>query len=345
MRYGAKVDPPNRFESIHVEWDSPGESSDIASRVNYFEDGSKSIVSENRSPDLPFRYSVNPYRGCIHGCAYCYARPTHEYLGLNAGLDFETKIIVKKDAPRLLRQFLAKPSYSPEPIAFSGVTDCYQPAERQFRLTRGCLEVADECRQPVGIVTKNALVCRDLDLLSSMARRSLVHVYVSITTLRAELAAELEPRTSTPAARLRTIQQLAAADVPVGVMTAPVIPGLNDSELPDLLRSARDAGATVAGYVLLRLPLTVEPVFMAWLDTVVPDQAERIRGRILATRDGATNQSEFGRRMVGTGELAEQIRGLFKVFRSKFGYADSFPARRVDLFRRPKPSNGQLELF
>lgn len=342
MRHGAKFDPPNRFESVHVELEDSGD--EAARRIEYLDDASKSVVSENRSPDLPFRYSVNPYRGCAHGCSYCYARPTHEYLGLSAGLDFETKIVVKRQAPALFRDFLAKPSYSPEPIAFSGVTDCYQPIERKLELTRGCLQVASDCGQPIGIVTKNALVCRDLDLLHSMAERSLVHVYLSVTTLRPDLARSMEPRTSTPVARLRAIEQLADAGVPVGVMTAPMIPGLNDEELPAILKSARDSGASVAGYVLLRLPLTVEPVFFDWLSKEFPDQADRVHSRIRSTRDGATNQSEFGKRMIGSGPFAEQLRELFRVFRKKYGYRDEFPQRRTDLFRHPT-SNGQLRLF
>ncbi|MEO1526178.1 MAG: PA0069 family radical SAM protein [Planctomycetota bacterium] len=344
MRHGAKFDPPNRFESVHVEWDEEvGEPSSHPTEL--LEDDSKSIVSENRSPDLPFRYSVNPYRGCIHGCSYCYARPTHEFLGLGAGLDFETKIVVKRNAGSLFRRFLGTPSYVPEPIAFSGVTDCYQPIERKLGLTRDCLEVASHCNQPIGIVTKNALVCRDVELLASMAERSLVHVYLSITTLRPELARIMEPRTSTPTARLRAIETLANAGIPVGVMTAPVIPGLNDEELPSLLRAARDVGASVAGYVLLRLPLTVEPVFFGWLEKELPEHADRVRSRICSTRDGQTNQSQFGTRMVGSGELAEQIRSLFRVFRAKYGFDDAFPQRRVDLFRPPQADNGQLELF
>ena len=209
--------------------------------IEYIDDASQSIVSENQSPDIPFRYSLNPYRGCIHGCAYCYARPTHELLGWNAGLEFETKIVVKRQAPRLFREFLARDSWQVEPIMFSGVTDCYQPAERQFRLTRGCLEVAAECRQPLSIITKNALLLRDLDRLSQMARENLLHVAISITTLDKQLAADMEPRTSTPMARLRTIEQLTAAGVAVHVMVAPIIVGLNDNEVPAILKAAREA--------------------------------------------------------------------------------------------------------
>ena len=344
MRHGARSDPPNRFESIHIDWDETSEPSSSRDIV-YLEDASQSIVSENRSPDLSFRYSVNPYRGCAHGCAYCYARPTHEYLGLGAGIDFETKIVVKRDAPRLFREFLAKDSWKPEPIAFSGVTDCYQPIERSLELTRGCLTVAAESKQPLSIVTKNALVCRDVDLLSQLAHDGLVHVYVSITTLDPELARDMEPRTSTPSARLRAIETLAAAGVPAGVMVAPVIPGLNDHEMPTILKAARDAGASVAGYVLLRLPLSVEPVFSDWLERTRPRQSAKIMGRVRSTRGGKSNESTFGTRMTGSGEIAEQIGAMFRVLRHQLSYRSKLAPHRCDLFRRPPGSSEQLRLF
>src|SRR5579863_9050076 len=264
MPHGSMIDPPNRFERInrerdfeHLEWDLEYIAGVEKRPIEYLPDASKSIVSKNESPDVPFRFSVNPYRGCAHGCSYCYARNTHEYLGFNAGLDFETRIVVKHDAAELLAEFLARDSWNPEPITFSGVTDCYQPAEREFRLTRRCLEVVVECRQPVGIITKNALVVRDVDLLGRLASSNLVHVFLSITTLDSKLARTMEPRTSVPAARLRAVKELADAGVPVGVMFAPVIPGLNDSEMAAVLEAAKSAGAKSAGYVFLRLPLTV----------------------------------------------------------------------------------------
>ncbi|GIW93537.1 MAG: radical SAM protein [Pirellulaceae bacterium] len=272
-------------------------------------DQTKSIVSENDSPDIPFRYSVNPYRGCAHGCAYCYARPTHEYFGLSAGLDFETKIFVKLRAPELLEQWLAEPARSGEPIMFSGVTDCYQPIERELQLTRRCLEVVWRCRQAVGIVTKNALVTRDLDLLVPMAQENLVNVSISITSLDQSLTRDLEPRTSSPQARLRAIEQLSSAGVPVSVMVAPVIPGLNDTEIPAILRAAAEAGARGAGYVLLRLPLAVASVFLEWLDRFRPELRQRVENRVRETRGGKLNSATFGERMRGTGHLAEQIHG------------------------------------
>ncbi len=351
MLHGSHLDPPNRFlaqrreaDLEHVAWDEEYLVERTDRRIEYFDDESQSIVSENDSPDIPFRYSANPYRGCAHACPYCYARNTHEYLGLNAGLDFETKIFVKRRAPALLREFLARRSWIPEPITFSGVTDCYQPAEREFRLTRGCLEVARECRQPIGIVTKNALVVRDLDILKDLAAQSLVHVNLSITTLDAELARVMEPRTSIPAARLRAIRELSAAGIPVRVLVAPIIPGLNDHEAAEILQAAREAGAGDARYVLLRLPLTVAPVFAEWLARTQPRKAAKIEGLIRQTRGGALNQTDWSQRMVGSGELADQIRNMFSIFRAKYGYGD-LPKLSRELFRPPTDRNGQLRLF
>ena len=280
---GSNLNPPNRFGGPYhvqdleqVENDEEYLAGLGKPATEYIPDKTRSVVSKNDSPDVGFRYSVNPYRGCSHGCAYCYARPTHEYLGLNAGLDFETKILVKHDAPQLLREFLSRDDWVPESIALSGVTDPYQPAERQFGITRGCIEVAAEARQPISIITKNALVVRDLDLLSEMARRNLVHVNMSVTTLSGELARSMEPRTSAPEARLRAIRELTQADVPVRVLVAPIIPGLNDSEIPMILKAAKEAGAMDAGHILLRLPWTVRPVFLEWLahspDSKRPDR-------------------------------------------------------------------------
>jgi len=352
MRHGSMIDPPNRFEKTqrepdcdHLEWDQEYLNGLGDRPVEYLTDTSKSIVSENNSPDIPFRYSLNPYRGCLHGCSYCYARNSHEYLGFNAGLDFETKIVVKHDAAQLFREFLSSDKWSPEVVAFSGVTDCYQPAERQFRLTRQCLEVALECRLPVGIVTKNALVVRDLDLLREMASLRLVHVNVSVTTLDSELARIMEPRTSIPTARLRAIQTLSAAGVPTRVMVAPIIPGLNDSEIPSILEAAKAAGAIGASYILLRLPVTVEPVFLEWLRRTQPLKARKIESLIRETRGGSLSNSEWGKRMVGTGQIAEQIRNLFRVFVQKHKLDDSLPPHDFSQFRPSVPRSGQLRLF
>lgn len=352
MRHGSNIDPPNRFERTHVvqdnehlEWDVEYLKERKNRKIEYIADTSKSIVSENNSPDIPFRYSVNPYRGCVHSCSYCYARPGHEYLGFNAGLDFETKIVVKHDAPKLLREVLARESWNPEPIMFSGVTDCYQPAERQFQLTRRCLDLALECKHPVSIITKNALVLRDLDILKGLAANNLVHVFVSVTTLEPELARDMEPRTSIPTARLRAIGMLADAGIPVGMMVAPIIPGLNDSEVPGILKAARDAGAAAAGYVLLRLPLTVEPVFREWLERTQPTRADRILGRVQETRGGKLNSSAWSERMSGTGEIADQIRKMFRLFRSKYDMDAKLPPHDCSIFERPVSNSGQMRLF
>ena len=352
MRHGSMIDPPNRFDKTqreadydHWEWDQEFLAGLNDRRVEYLSDASRSIISENKSPDIPFRYSLNPYRGCLHGCAYCYARNSHEYLGFNAGLDFETKIIVKHNAPELFREFLSNEKWQPDEVVFSGVTDCYQPAERQFRLTRQCLEVALECRLPIGIVTKNALVVRDLDLLTEMAKLRLVHVGISVTTLDPELARRMEPKTSIPAARLRAIQMLSEAGVPTRVMNAPIIPGLNDAEIPAVLESAKAAGALGASYILLRLPLTVEPVFREWLERTEPLKLEKIERLIRETRDGKMSNSEFGNRMRGTGPIADQVRNLFKVFVRKLGLDNKFPPHDFSQFRHATPKKGQLRLF
>lgn len=352
MRHGSKIDPPNRFEAIHheadleqLEWDQEHLRQLENRQIEYLDDDSKTLVAENSSPDIPFRYSINPYRGCIHGCSYCYARPTHEYLGLNAGLDFETKIVVKRNAAKLFREFLSRKSWKPESITFSGVTDCYQPAERQFRLTRQCLEVADECSQPVSIITKNALVIRDIDILEKMSARNLVHAYVSITTLDRQLARDMEPRTSIPDARLRAVKLLAEAGVPVGVMVAPLIPGLNDHEVADILAAAKQAGASVAGYILLRLPSTVEPVFAEWVERVRPQAADKILGRVRQTRGGKLNSPQWGTRMVGEGEIAEQIKTMFVVFRQKHRLGTTLPRQDTSQFRPPSRPDGQMSLF
>jgi DNA repair photolyase len=349
---GSHINPPNRFERIYYEANLEQLQHDEEYLENqhnlpteYFLDNSRSIVTENDSPDIPFRYSINPYRGCSHGCSYCFARPTHEYLGLSAGLDFETKVIVKPKAPELFRDFLARDAWKPEPIVMSGVTDCYQPAERHFRLARGCLEVAAETRQPMSLLTKNALILRDLDLLRDMAADHLVHVNVSITTLDAELARSMEPRTSTPAARLRVVRTLAEAGIPVRVLMAPIIPGLNDSEIPAILAAVKEAGARAARYQLLRLPLTVAPVFLDWLTREQPDRLKKVEGRVRDMRGGKLNNPEFGKRMGGTGEMARQIGELFGLFATRYGLDGELPPYDCGRFRPPLPRSGQLRFF
>lgn len=347
---GSHIAPPNRYEQTRLEDDfeqCEGEELLAARRVptEFLPDRTQRIITENDSPDVGFRYSINPYRGCEHGCSYCYARPSHELLGLNAGIDFETKVLVKHDAARLLRDELSASGWRGEQIILSGVTDCYQPAERRFRITRSLLEVMLEARQAVSLITKNALVLRDLDLLRPLAELHLVQVCLSITTLNSELARTMEPRTATPAAKLRAIAELSRAGVPVGVMVAPVIPGLTDTEMPQILRAAKDAGAQSAGYVLLRLPWTVQPVFLEWLSANRPAVKQRVESLIRETRDGKLYDSAWKARQRGQGAYAEQIGQTFKVFTRKLGL--DRPLRPLDTtqFKPPRPSSGQLSLF
>jgi DNA repair photolyase len=349
---GSQLDPPNRFGGTHHEIDDEHLEHDaeylgsLADRpTEYFPDRSRSIVTENNSPDIGFRYSLNPYRGCQHGCSYCFARHTHEFLGFNAGLDFETKILVKEEAPALFREFLSRKGWRCEPIALAPNTDAYQPGERRFRLTRRCLEVAAEFGQPMTLITKNALVLRDLDVLGPMAAEGLVQANVSVTTLDGRLARSMEPRTSTPAARLRAIRGLTEAGVPVRVLVAPVIPGLTDHELPAILEAASEAGARSASYTMLRLPLTVAPVFQEWLERCEPGRKEKVEGRIRAVRGGKLNIARFGERMSGSGEIAGQIASLFKVFARRHGLDGRLPPLDCSKFRRPGPDTGQLWLF
>lgn len=351
---GAQIEPHNRFESVQLEATSEGDESllgdgsfEVRQKVptHFLPDATKKIICENESPDIPFRYSINPYRGCEHGCAYCYARPSHEFLGMNAGLDFETRILVKHNAEHLLRNELNRSSYVCEPLSISGVTDCYQPAERKFKITRSLLEVLEEANHPVGIVTKNALVSRDLDILESLAAKKLVHVFLSITTLDSRLARQLEPRTATPEARLKTLSLLSDAGIPTGAMVAPVIPGLNDEEIPQILSSAEQAGAMCASYVLLRLPHSVEPVFLDWLNRNEPLKVSRVESLIRSTRAGKLNDGAFNSRMRGTGAYADLIKKSFNVFRNQYHLGRSLPRLETTLFRPPRSGSGQMQLF
>jgi DNA repair photolyase len=346
---GTATQPANRFDRLHVEveadahLDPLGDDSGRDGQIptEYFRDASKSIISTNDSPDVPFSASFNPYRGCEHGCIYCYARPTHEFLGLSAGLDFETRIFVKEDAPELLRAALSAASWEPKVLAVSGVTDCYQPIERTLRLTRRCLEVLAEFRNPVGIVTKNALVARDADVLADLASERCANVALSVTTLDETLRRTLEPRTSTAELRLDAVARLNAAGVPAGVMIAPVIPGLNDHEIPAILARAAQAGARFAGYTMLRLPYAVKDLFDDWLARHVPDRRAHVLGRIHDVRGGGLSDARFGSRMTGQGPHAELIATLFKTARARAGIPPSGPPLCTDAFRR----KGQLDLF
>ncbi len=327
---------PNRFEQTRLERDEDWNPEDDPSpRTQFLHDNSQSIISYNDSPDISFNASINAYRGCEHGCSYCYARNTHEYLGFSAGLDFETKIMVKEKAPELLRHELSSPKWKPQLLAMSGVTDCYQPIERKLQLTRRCLEVLAEFRNPVGIITKNHLVTRDLDHLGDLARHRAAMVFLSINSLDAELARKLEPRAASPRMRLATIEELSRAGIPAGVLVAPVIPGLNDHEIPAVLAAAKAAGAVCAGTEILRLPLTVAPVFEQWLDHTFPEKKEKILGRIRAIRGGRLNDPRFGSRMRGEGIFADQISQMFHVARRKVGLPEDGPELSVASFRRP----------
>lgn len=342
---GAAVNPPNRFEQITLEREADwNPEEDPAPRTVFLRDTTQTIINYNDSPDIGFEASINPYRGCEHGCAYCYARPFHEYLGFSAGLDFETKIMVKTDAPRLLRKELSSPKWKPQIIAMSGVTDCYQPAERRFRITRGCLEVLAEFRNPVGIVTKNFLVTRDIDVLRELARFNAVAVFVSVTTLDPKLTAKLEPRAALPALRLRAIEELSAAGIPVGVFVAPIIPAITDEEIPAILAAARKAGARTAGYVILRLPFAVKEIFENWLTRHFPERKEKVLHRIRSLREGKLNDANFGSRMRGQGIWADQIHQMFAVAARKAGFHEGeMPKLSTASFRRP--GGTQLDLL
>jgi DNA repair photolyase len=342
---GAVDNPANRFERLHVvSTEGPPDPDDPGPRTILLRDATRTILAHNDSPDVGFDTSVNAYRGCEHGCIYCYARPTHEYLGFSAGLDFETRIVVKEDAPAMLREALASPRYRPRVIAMSGVTDPYQPAERRLRLTRGCLEVLAEARNPVALITKNYLVTRDIDVLSELARFDAVAVSVSVTSLRPELQRLMEPRTATPARRLDAIRRLADAGIPVRAMIAPVVPGLTDEEVPALVQAVADAGARGASYIMLRLPHGVKELFADWLGAHFPDRKEKVLNRVRDTRDGALNDPRFGSRMRGEGAYADQIRQLFETARRRAGIDDGRVALSIDHFRRPA-TGGQLDLF
>jgi DNA repair photolyase len=341
---GAAENPPNRFEKIQLERDvdwNPEE--DAFPRTQFFKDHSRTVIARNDSPDISFQASLNPYRGCEHGCSYCYARPTHEFLGFSAGLDFESKIMVKEDAPELLRAELMSPKWQPQVIFLSGVTDCYQPIERRLKLTRRCLEVLVEFRNPVFIITKNRLVTRDIDLLSELARHQAAAVWLSITTLDSELRKVMEPRTAPPAARLAAIRELAQAGIPAGVNMAPVIPGLTDHEMPAILQAAADAGATAAGFAVVRLPYAVAPLFEKWLETHFPDRKEKVLNRLRSLRGGKLNDSQWGKRLRGEGVFADQMEQMFEVARRKAGIQNYGNELSAAAFRRPP--GAQLPLF
>ena len=341
---GTRLNPANRFERLHVDLSDVQEEPDSLTPpvpTELYRDASRSALAENDSPDLGFRFSLNPYRGCEHGCIYCYARPSHEYLGFSAGLDFERKLMVKPDAAKLLRTALASPRWQPQVIALSGNTDCYQPVERRLGITRACLEVLAEFRNPVSVITKSALITRDIDLLTELARHGAAHAFLSITSLDADLARRMEPRAASPERRLQALAALATAGVPAGVMIGPVIPGLNDHEIPAILERAAAAGAQSASWVMLRLASPLDQLFADWLEKHFPDRAARVLGRIRECRGGKLNDTRFRIRQRGIGAYAEQIRDLFAVSARRRGLDRHLPPLNAAAFRRV----GQLELL
>lgn len=341
---GSSINPKNRFESVERVFEPADIEEETSSPLTqFFPDQSKTIIAYNDSPDVGFDASINPYRGCEHGCVYCYARPTHEYLGFSSGLDFETKIMVKEDAPGLLREELSSRSWKPQLIALSGNTDCYQPIEKKKQLTRRCLEVLLEFRNPVVIITKNHLVTRDIDVLRELARYDCVGVTVSLTTLDLRLSSLLEPRASRPARRLAAIKALANASVPVGYLQAPMIPGLTDAEAPAIAAAAAEAGATFCGYVALRLPYAVKTLFEQWLEQHYPEKKNKVLNRLREMRDGKLNDPNFTTRMRGSGIFAEQMAALFQLAQKKSGIHKRWPKLTTEHFR--KPATDQLELF
>lgn len=343
---GAAFNPPNRFEKLHfeplqIERDPDDEFRSIP--TIFYKDTSKTILAKNDSPDVGFTYSINPYRGCEHGCIYCYARPSHEYLGFSSGIDFESKIMVKEDAPELLEAAFRKKTWQPQMVCFSGNTDCYQPVEQKLQITRRCLEVFLKYRNPVGIITKNALITRDLDILRDLNASNLVFVIISVTSLDTNLIRVMEPRTATPQKRLETIKTLASNGIPVCVNVAPIIPGLTDEEMPSILKAASEHGARWAGYTVVRLSYAIKELFLDWLWREFPERAPKVINRIREVRDGELNDTRWRIRMKGEGEYAKMIKDLFVLNCKKFGLNREEMHVSIEHFR-PKPDE-QLEIF
>lgn len=345
---GAGLNPAGRFEAqervaFDDGWQTLEEMPPFKTEVQV--EKPRTVITRNESPDIPFDRSINPYRGCEHGCIYCFARPTHGYMGLSAGLDFEAKLFAKPDAARLLERELSKPGYKVKPIAIGTNTDPYQPIEREWRIMRQLLEVLDKANHPIVIVTKSALILRDIDILTSMAKRGLVKVGISVTTLDRKLARTMEPRASTPAKRLEAIKALSEAGIPVAVMMAPVIPALNDHEIERVLDSGKAAGATEASYVLLRLPLEVSPLFRDWLLQHYPDRYRHVMSLVRSMRDGKDYDAEFGKRMKGAGPYAWQISRRFEMTTKRLGLMRRSLHLREDLFVSPNSDGVQLSLL
>lgn len=345
---GAGINPSGRFEpTVRQEFDDGWATLEElpAFKTDVQIEKPRTIITRNDSPDISFDRSINPYRGCEHGCIYCFARPTHSYMGLSAGLDFETRLFAKPDAPRLLERELARPGYQPKTIAIGTNTDPYQPVEKKWRIMREILEVLEAANHPVGIVTKSALVVRDIDILSRMAEKGLAKVALSVTTLDAHLARTMEPRASTPSLRLQAIRRLTDAGIPASVMMGPVIPGINDHEIERILDAAYAQGAREAGYVLLRLPLEVAPLFKDWLLRNYPDRYRHVMSLVRSMRDGKDYDTEWGKRMHGTGPYAWQIGRRFEIAARKLGFNTQRLRLRTDLFEPIQKGGKQLSLF
>ncbi|TDR93782.1 PA0069 family radical SAM protein [Enterovirga rhinocerotis] len=345
---GATANPDGRYEPVQREriddgWDIDEEIDDLRTEVTI--EKPRTIITKNDSPDIGFDRSINPYRGCEHGCVYCFARPSHAYQGLSPGLDFETKLFAKPNAPELLRKELSAPGYEPRMIAMGTNTDPYQPIERHYRITRQVLEVLEEAGHPVGIVTKSALVTRDIDILSRMAERGLAKVALSVTTLDPRLARRMEPRAATPTKRLSAIRQLTEAGIPVSVLVAPLIPAINDHEIESILRAAYASGAREAGYVLLRLPHELKGIVRDWLAENYPDRMKHVLSLVEETRGGKLYDSAFGQRQTGVGPYAWMIGRRFEAAAGRLGFNTERTRLRTDLFRRPAKETGQLALF
>ena len=343
---GAQINTPNPYNQNNYDTeveDGLDEAMVPHPKTQFFYDHPKKIINKVKSPDIPAEYSMNPYQGCEHGCIYCYARNTHEYWGYSAGLDFESKIIIKPNAPELLKKQLNNPRWKPSPVMFSGNTDCYQPIERKEKITRQCLEVFSAFRHPVSLITKNSLILRDTDILQDLARDNLVHVYITVTTLNGELRRAMEPRTASAKKRLKIIRELTDAGIPTGAILGPVIPGLNNHEIPALVEQVALAGALSAGYTFVRLNGSIGTIFQDWLQAHYPDRVEKVLSQIKESHGGKLNSSTFGKRMRGQGPIADSISDLFKIAKRKHLADRSMPPYNLEAFRRP--GDGQLSLF
>jgi DNA repair photolyase len=343
---GAQYNPKNRFlkgEYVQEHVESIDDWEQEKRTTEYIYDDSKTLVNTVTSPDVGMMYSANPYQGCEHGCIYCYARNSHEYWGYSAGVDFESRIVVKKNAPQLLKKFFENKNWEPAVISLSGNTDCYQPIERKMRITRKLLEICLDFRNPVGILSKNALVLRDLDLLQELNKHNLVRVFSSITSLDEDLRRVLEPRTASYRSRLNVLATLSKHDIPVGIMNAPLIPGLNDTHMHDVLKAASESGAKWAGYTVVRLNGAIGGIFHDWLQKAFPDRAEKVWNLISSCHEGHVNDSRFGNRIVGDGKFAEIVKVQFNIYCKKFGLNQTEMKWNTDSFRRIR--NGQLPLF